>query len=78
MEVDVKLQESKLKTVSVGGLALPDGKIQHGFRGCIQVRHSRLLYGSNTCFQSKDSFKLISELTCTWGFLQDADFLNVI
>ncbi|KAK5610636.1 Cadherin EGF LAG seven-pass G-type receptor 2 [Crenichthys baileyi] len=36
MEVDGKLRESKLKTVSVGGLARPDGKIQHGFRGCIQ------------------------------------------
>ncbi|MEQ2218161.1 hypothetical protein XENOCAPTIV_030375, partial [Xenoophorus captivus] len=36
MEVDGKLRESKLKTVSVGGLAKPDGKIQHGFRGCIQ------------------------------------------
>uniref|UniRef100_A0A8C2Z8K1 Cadherin EGF LAG seven-pass G-type receptor 2 n=1 Tax=Cyclopterus lumpus TaxID=8103 RepID=A0A8C2Z8K1_CYCLU len=38
MEVDGKLRDSKLKTVSVGGLARPDGKIQHGFRGCIQVR----------------------------------------
>lgn len=37
MDVDGKLQDSKLKTVSVGGLAKPDGKIQHGFRGCIQV-----------------------------------------
>lgn len=37
MEVDGKLQDSKLKAVSVGGLARPDGKIQHGFRGCIQV-----------------------------------------
>lgn len=37
MEVDGKLRDSKLKTVSVGGLARPDGKIQHGFRGCIQV-----------------------------------------
>lgn len=37
MEVDAKLRESKLKTVSVGGLAMPDGKIQRGFRGCIQV-----------------------------------------
>ncbi|XP_037535788.1 cadherin EGF LAG seven-pass G-type receptor 2 [Nematolebias whitei] len=36
MEVDGKLRDSKLKTVSVGGLARPDGKIQHGFRGCIQ------------------------------------------
>eukprot|EP00066_Takifugu_rubripes_P022942 XP_011612208.1 PREDICTED: cadherin EGF LAG seven-pass G-type receptor 2 [Takifugu rubripes] len=36
MEVDGKLRESKLKTVSVGGLAMPDGKILHGFRGCIQ------------------------------------------
>ncbi|XP_031143312.1 cadherin EGF LAG seven-pass G-type receptor 2 isoform X3 [Sander lucioperca] len=36
MEVDGKLQDSKLKTVSVGGLARPDGKILHGFRGCIQ------------------------------------------
>nr|XP_004544839.2 cadherin EGF LAG seven-pass G-type receptor 2 isoform X3 [Maylandia zebra] len=36
MDVDGKLQDSKLKTVSVGGLAKPDGKIQHGFRGCIQ------------------------------------------
>ena len=38
MEVDGKLRDSKLKTVSVGGVARPDGKIQHGFRGCIQVR----------------------------------------
>lgn len=37
MEVDGKLRESKLKTVSVGGLAAPDGKILQGFRGCIQV-----------------------------------------
>lgn len=37
MEVDGKLRESKLKTVSVGGLAAPDGNILHGFRGCIQV-----------------------------------------
>lgn len=37
MEVDGKLRDSKLKTVSVGGVARPDGKIQHGFRGCIQV-----------------------------------------
>ncbi|XP_061583050.1 cadherin EGF LAG seven-pass G-type receptor 2 isoform X2 [Cololabis saira] len=36
MEVDGKLRDSKLRTVSVGGLARPDGKIQHGFRGCIQ------------------------------------------
>ncbi|XP_008408015.1 cadherin EGF LAG seven-pass G-type receptor 2 isoform X5 [Poecilia reticulata] len=36
MEVDGKLRESKLKTVSVGGLAKPDGKIQQGFRGCLQ------------------------------------------
>ncbi|XP_047439870.1 cadherin EGF LAG seven-pass G-type receptor 2 isoform X3 [Mugil cephalus] len=36
MEVDGKLQDSKLKSVSVGGLARPDGKIQQGFRGCIQ------------------------------------------
>ncbi|XP_023269936.1 cadherin EGF LAG seven-pass G-type receptor 2 [Seriola lalandi dorsalis] len=36
MEVDGKLRDSKLKTVSVGGLARPDGKILHGFRGCIQ------------------------------------------
>ncbi|XP_053172608.1 cadherin EGF LAG seven-pass G-type receptor 2 [Scomber japonicus] len=36
MNVDGKLRDSKLKTVSVGGLARPDGKIQHGFRGCIQ------------------------------------------
>ncbi|KAM9860155.1 cadherin EGF LAG seven-pass G-type receptor 2 [Aulostomus maculatus] len=36
MEVDGKLQDSKLKTVSIGGLARPDGKVQHGFRGCIQ------------------------------------------
>lgn len=38
MEVDGKLRDSKMKTVSVGGLPRPDGKIQHGFRGCIQVR----------------------------------------
>lgn len=37
MEVDGNLRDSKLKTVSVGGLSRPDGKIQHGFRGCIQV-----------------------------------------
>lgn len=37
MDVDGKLRDSKLKTVSVGGLARPDGKIEHGFRGCIQV-----------------------------------------
>uniref|UniRef100_A0A8C2Z8Q9 Cadherin EGF LAG seven-pass G-type receptor 2 n=1 Tax=Cyclopterus lumpus TaxID=8103 RepID=A0A8C2Z8Q9_CYCLU len=36
VSVDGKLRDSKLKTVSVGGLARPDGKIQHGFRGCIQ------------------------------------------
>uniref|UniRef100_H3DAY8 Cadherin EGF LAG seven-pass G-type receptor 2 n=1 Tax=Tetraodon nigroviridis TaxID=99883 RepID=H3DAY8_TETNG len=36
MEVDGKLRESKLKTVSVGGLAAPGGKILQGFRGCIQ------------------------------------------
>ncbi|XP_034725126.1 cadherin EGF LAG seven-pass G-type receptor 2 isoform X2 [Etheostoma cragini] len=36
MEVDGKLQDSKLKTLSVGGLARADGKILHGFRGCIQ------------------------------------------
>uniref|UniRef100_A0A7N8XAH5 Cadherin EGF LAG seven-pass G-type receptor 2 n=1 Tax=Mastacembelus armatus TaxID=205130 RepID=A0A7N8XAH5_9TELE len=36
LSVDGQLQDSKLKTVSVGGLAMPDGKIQHGFRGCIQ------------------------------------------
>uniref|UniRef100_A0A1A8LQN0 Cadherin EGF LAG seven-pass G-type receptor 2 n=1 Tax=Nothobranchius pienaari TaxID=704102 RepID=A0A1A8LQN0_9TELE len=36
MEVDGKLRDSKLKTVNVGGLAKPDGKIQHGFRGCLQ------------------------------------------
>lgn len=37
MEVDGELQDSKLKTVSLGGLARPDGKVLHGFRGCIQV-----------------------------------------
>ena len=37
MEVDGKLRDSKLKTVSVGGLARLDGKIQQGFRGCMQV-----------------------------------------
>ncbi|CAB1418945.1 unnamed protein product [Pleuronectes platessa] len=37
MQVDGKLQDSKLKTVSVGGVARHDGKVQHGFRGCIQV-----------------------------------------
>ncbi|XP_061688101.1 cadherin EGF LAG seven-pass G-type receptor 2 [Syngnathoides biaculeatus] len=36
MHVDGELQESTLKAVSVGGLATPDGKIQNGFRGCIQ------------------------------------------
>ncbi|XP_054640393.1 cadherin EGF LAG seven-pass G-type receptor 2 isoform X5 [Dunckerocampus dactyliophorus] len=36
MQVDAELQESMLKAVSVGGLAAHDGKIQHGFRGCIQ------------------------------------------
>uniref|UniRef100_A0A8C6KZ06 Cadherin EGF LAG seven-pass G-type receptor 2 n=1 Tax=Nothobranchius furzeri TaxID=105023 RepID=A0A8C6KZ06_NOTFU len=35
--VDSSLRDSKLKTVNVGGLAKPDGKIQHGFRGCLQV-----------------------------------------
>ena len=37
MEVDNKLKGSKLKMVSVGGLAGADGKVQHGFRGCVQV-----------------------------------------
>lgn len=37
MEVDGKLRDSKLKSVSVGGLARPDGKIEYGFRGCVQV-----------------------------------------
>lgn len=37
MEVDGTLRDSKLKTVSIGGLARPDGKIKNGFRGCIQV-----------------------------------------
>ncbi|XP_028302604.1 cadherin EGF LAG seven-pass G-type receptor 2 isoform X3 [Gouania willdenowi] len=36
MEVDKKLRDSKIKAVSVGGLARLDGKVQHGFRGCIQ------------------------------------------
>ncbi|XP_062320603.1 cadherin EGF LAG seven-pass G-type receptor 2 isoform X2 [Osmerus eperlanus] len=36
MEVDTKLKGSKLKMVSVGGLAGADGKVQHGFRGCVQ------------------------------------------
>ncbi|KAM7006039.1 cadherin EGF LAG seven-pass G-type receptor 2 isoform 2-T2 [Tautogolabrus adspersus] len=36
MAVDGKLRDSKLKAVSVGGLAMPDGKVQHGFRGCVQ------------------------------------------
>ncbi|KAM4613350.1 cadherin EGF LAG seven-pass G-type receptor 2 [Polymixia lowei] len=36
MEVDGKLRESKLKSVSVGGVTRTDGRIQHGFRGCIQ------------------------------------------
>lgn len=40
MEVDGKLRDSKLNTVSVGGLTRSDGKIQHGFRGCVQVRPS--------------------------------------
>lgn len=37
MEVDGKLRDSKLKTVSIGGLARADGKIHLGLRGCIQV-----------------------------------------
>ncbi|KAM6981263.1 cadherin EGF LAG seven-pass G-type receptor 2 [Aplochiton taeniatus] len=36
MEVDVKLKGSKLKTVNVGGMTGADGKVQHGFRGCMQ------------------------------------------
>ncbi|RVE73479.1 hypothetical protein OJAV_G00049860 [Oryzias javanicus] len=36
MEVDGKLRDSRLKTVSIGGLARPDGKIHLGLRGCIQ------------------------------------------
>ncbi|XP_034022451.1 cadherin EGF LAG seven-pass G-type receptor 2 isoform X2 [Thalassophryne amazonica] len=36
MEVDGKLRDSKLKSVSIGGLERPDGKIQHGFHGCMQ------------------------------------------
>ncbi|XP_072308357.1 cadherin EGF LAG seven-pass G-type receptor 2 isoform X2 [Eucyclogobius newberryi] len=36
MEVDGRLRDSKLKAVSVGGFPMPDGKIQQGFRGCIQ------------------------------------------
>ncbi|XP_024124833.1 cadherin EGF LAG seven-pass G-type receptor 2 [Oryzias melastigma] len=36
MEVDGKLRDSKLKTVSIGGLARADGKIHLGLRGCIQ------------------------------------------
>lgn len=37
MEVDGRLRDSELKTVSVGGVARLDGKVQHGFRGCVQV-----------------------------------------
>lgn len=48
MEVDGKLRDSKLKTVSIGGLAGPDGKIQMGFRGCIQV---------SSCSQLRASIK---------------------
>lgn len=44
MEVDGRLRDSKLNAVSVGGLARPDGKIQHGFRGCVQVRPSCRVY----------------------------------
>ncbi|KAK7916672.1 hypothetical protein WMY93_012433 [Mugilogobius chulae] len=36
MEVDGRLRDSKLKAVSVGGFPMPDGKLQQGFRGCIQ------------------------------------------
>lgn len=51
MEVDGKLRDSKLKTVSVGGLERTDGKIQHGFRGCIQVRE--LTYVLYVCIDIK-------------------------
>ncbi|XP_029549960.1 cadherin EGF LAG seven-pass G-type receptor 2-like isoform X6 [Salmo trutta] len=36
MEVDNKLKGAKVKTLSVGGITGADGKIQHGFRGCVQ------------------------------------------
>ncbi|XP_056129029.1 cadherin EGF LAG seven-pass G-type receptor 2 [Lampris incognitus] len=36
MEVDGRLRESKLKSVSVGGVIREDGRVQHGFRGCVQ------------------------------------------
>uniref|UniRef100_A0A4W5MMV9 Cadherin, EGF LAG seven-pass G-type receptor 2 n=1 Tax=Hucho hucho TaxID=62062 RepID=A0A4W5MMV9_9TELE len=36
MEVDTKLKGAKVKTLSVGGITGADGKIQHGFRGCVQ------------------------------------------
>lgn len=48
MEVDRQLRDSKMKTVSVGGVARPDGKVQHGFRGCIQVGP---LAGSRSCLR---------------------------
>uniref|UniRef100_A0AAQ4RB10 Cadherin EGF LAG seven-pass G-type receptor 2 n=1 Tax=Gasterosteus aculeatus aculeatus TaxID=481459 RepID=A0AAQ4RB10_GASAC len=54
MEVDGKLRDSKLKTVSVGGLERTDGKIQHGFRGCIQVRElTYVLYVSLSLSQAR-------------------------
>ncbi|XP_052329457.1 cadherin EGF LAG seven-pass G-type receptor 2-like isoform X4 [Oncorhynchus keta] len=36
MEVDNKLKGAKVKTLSVGGITGADGKIHHGFRGCVQ------------------------------------------
>ncbi|KAJ7999095.1 hypothetical protein DPEC_G00211860 [Dallia pectoralis] len=36
MEVDNKLNGAKVKSLSVGGVVGADGKIQHGFRGCVQ------------------------------------------
>uniref|UniRef100_A0A3P9A216 Cadherin EGF LAG seven-pass G-type receptor 2 n=1 Tax=Esox lucius TaxID=8010 RepID=A0A3P9A216_ESOLU len=36
MEVDNKLKGAKVKALSVGGIVGADGKIQQGFRGCVQ------------------------------------------
>lgn len=63
MEVDGKLRDSKLKTVSVGGFARPDGKVQHGFRGCIQVRpfcsfSQQLIYKALfQCFADQNAYR---------------------
>ncbi|KAJ8260235.1 hypothetical protein GJAV_G00178630 [Gymnothorax javanicus] len=39
VEVDSKLKGLKLRTVSVGGVSGRDGKVLHGFRGCVQGVH---------------------------------------